>query len=97
MNAVNGRPNRCIVLMVLLGPILWTPQDTLACSTILVGIEATADGSVLLSSSCDGDIRGSIYVMPARNYAPGTKLPMYWNLPRPKNSGSGKGARPLYR
>jgi dipeptidase len=27
---------------------------------------------------------GSIYVMPAQKYPQGTKLPMYWNLPRPK-------------
>jgi hypothetical protein len=34
-------------------------------------------------SSCDGDVMGLIYVMPAREYLPGTKLPMYWNMPRP--------------
>jgi dipeptidase len=28
---------------------------------------------------------GLIYVMPAQTYAPGTRLPMYWNVPRPKN------------
>ena len=27
---------------------------------------------------------GLIYIMPAKKYPPGTKLPMYWNLPRPK-------------
>jgi dipeptidase len=27
---------------------------------------------------------GLIYVMPAQKYPQGTKLPMYWNLPRPK-------------
>ena len=36
-----------------------------------------------MSSSCDGDIMGLIYVMPAQKYPPGTRLPMYWNLPRP--------------
>lgn len=55
-----------------------------ACSTLLVGKQATVDGSVLMASSCDGDIMGLIYVMPAQIYAPNTKLPMYWNLPRPK-------------
>jgi dipeptidase len=61
-----------------------TPRAADACSTILVGKGATADGSVLMSSSCDGDIMGLIYVMPAQKYEPGTKLPMYWNVPRPK-------------
>ncbi len=51
----------------------------------MVGRQATADGSVLMASSCDGDVMGLIYVMPAETYPPGTKLPMYWNVPRPKN------------
>lgn len=53
------------------------------CSTILAGRQATADGSVLMSHSCDGDVMGLIYVMPAHTYAPGTRLPMYRNVPRP--------------
>lgn len=69
------------VLVFLLGG-LPLPQAT-ACSTILAGKQATADGSVLMSHSCDGDVMGLVYVMPARAYAPGTRLPMYWNVPRP--------------
>ena len=68
----------------LIGSLAWTPRKAFACSTILVGKDATSDGSVLMSSSCDGDIMGLIYVMPAQKYPQGTKLPMYWNLPRPK-------------
>ncbi|UCD51138.1 MAG: C69 family dipeptidase [Phycisphaerales bacterium] len=73
-----------IVLAGLLATVVWSPPALRACSTILVGRGATPDGSVLLSSSCDGDIMGLIYVMPAQKYPQGTKLPMYWNLPRPK-------------
>jgi len=51
----------------------------------MVGKRATEDGSVLMASSCDGDVMGLIYVMPAKTYPPDTKLPMYWNVPRPKN------------
>jgi dipeptidase len=54
-----------------------------ACSTIMAGKETTADGSVLMSHSCDGDVMGLVYIMPAHSYAPGTRLPMYWNVPRP--------------
>lgn len=61
-----------------------TAPQTWACTTVMVGRQATADGSVLMASSCDGDVMGSIYVMPARRYPPDTKLPMYWNVPRPK-------------
>lgn len=84
MNAINKRSKRFIVLIGLIGSFACTPREALACSTILVGKEATSDGSVLMSSSCDGDIMGLIYVMPAQKYPQGTKLPMYWNLPRPK-------------
>ena len=81
---INNRSRRFIVLIGLMGSLAWTPREGLACSTILVGKKATSDGSVLMSSSCDGDIMGLIYVMPAQKYPQGTKLPMYWNLPRPK-------------
>jgi dipeptidase len=36
-----------------------------------------------MSHSCDGDVMGLVYVMPPRAYAPGTRLPMYWNVQRP--------------
>jgi len=55
-----------------------------ACTTVMVGRRVTQDGSVLMASSCDGDVMGLAYVMPASTYPPDTKLPMYWNVPRPK-------------
>jgi len=58
-------------------------REVNACSTIMVGRSGTADGSVLMSHSCDGDVMGLVYVMPAQSYPPGTRLPMYWNVPRP--------------
>jgi dipeptidase len=86
MNIINSnnRSRRFIVLIGLIGLLAWMPRQSFACSTILVGKKATSDGSVLMSSSCDGDIMGLIYVMPGQKYPQGTKLPMYWNLPRPK-------------
>lgn len=84
MLVINKRSETSIVLIGLMTSFAWTPRETFACSTILVGKEATSDGSVLMGSSCDGDIMGLIYVMPAKKYPRGTKLPMYWNLPRPK-------------
>lgn len=70
----------------LLLPLLLaaTLQRASACSTILAGRQSTADGSVLMSHSCDGDVMGLVYVMPAQSYPPGTRLPMYWNVPRPQ-------------
>jgi dipeptidase len=51
----------------------------------MVGRTASSDSSILLASSCDGDIMGVITIMPASDYGRPTKLPMYWNLPRPRN------------
>jgi len=76
-----GRP-RALALIVCLA--LATVYPAHACTTVMVGKQATADGSVLMASSCDGDVMGLIHVMPARVYPPNTKLPMYWNMPRPK-------------
>jgi dipeptidase len=98
MCIITKRLVKFIILIGLIGSLAWTSGEVCACSTILVGKDATSDGSVLMSSSCDGDIMGLIYVMPAQKYPPGTsyppscfrkkagghKLPMYWNLPRPK-------------
>ncbi len=84
MKNVNKSSAKAMVLMVLAGGIIWNAQVAPACTTILVGKDATPDGSVLMSHSCDGDIMGLIYVMPAQDYPEGTKLPMYWNLPRPR-------------
>ncbi|MCL4181420.1 MAG: C69 family dipeptidase [Verrucomicrobia bacterium] len=67
----------CLVLGAVDG------REAKACSTLMVGRSGTADGSVLMSHSCDGDVMGLVYVMPAQSYPPGTRLPMYWNVPRP--------------
>lgn len=83
MKGMGERLTSVLVLVVLTGAMGWTARTASGCSTILVGRKATADGSVLMSHSCDGDIMGRIYVMPAQTYPKGTKRPMYWNLPRP--------------
>jgi dipeptidase len=75
---------RILLYSLLLGMAgLPRPQAT-ACSTILAGQQATADGSVLMSHSCDGDVMGLVHIMPAHSYPLGTRLPMYWNVPRPR-------------
>lgn len=60
------------------------PASAPACTTIMAGRAATDDGAVLMASSCDGDIMGLVSVVPAVDYGGPTRLPMYWNLPRPK-------------
>jgi len=72
-----------VFLLLTCGMVGAMSSRTYACTTVMVGRQATADGSVLMASSCDGDVMGLLYVMPAQEYPPGTKLPMYWNVPRP--------------
>ena len=79
-----SRAGQAITLLLTLSLVWRTTGPVDACTTVMVGKRATEDGSVLMASSCDGDVMGLIYVMPARTYPPDTKLPMYWNLPRPK-------------
>ncbi len=56
-----------------------TRTQVAACTTIMAGRQATADGSVLMSSSCDGDRMGYIYLVPAREYASGERVAMSRN------------------
>lgn len=76
---------RLLIASLAIGLVALPHCRVTACSTILAGVHATADGSVLMSHSCDGDVMGLIYVRPAQSYAPGTRLPMYWNVPRPSS------------
>jgi len=76
---------RLVTLVLALGIAMLSVHPVDACSTVMVGKQASRDGSVLMASSCDGDVMGLIYVMPAETYPAGTKVPMYWNVPRPKN------------
>jgi dipeptidase len=85
MMGVNNpvRAKHALFLLLAHCAVWATAPRTCACTTVMTGRQATADGSVLMASSCDGDVMGLIYVMPAQQYPPGTKLPMYWNMPRP--------------
>jgi hypothetical protein len=58
---------RLIVLLALVVALTVTTNVLKACTTILVGMAATADGSVLMATSCDGGIMGRVYIMPARS------------------------------
>ncbi len=71
------------ILFVMIAFLILFCSISHACTTLLAGRLATGDDSVLMSSSCDGDIMGVIYTMPAKVFPEGTKVPMYWNVPRP--------------
>lgn len=73
-----------LTILLMLPVVLPVNRETAnACTTVLVGRAASTDGSVLMGTSCDGNIMGRVYVMPARSYPPGTRIPMYYDWPAP--------------
>ncbi len=54
---------------------------SIACTTILVGKNASADGSVLMATSCDGDVMGLVKVVPAQTFRPGQMHPLFYDFP----------------
>jgi dipeptidase len=60
----------------------------LACTSMPVSKEASADGSTLTSHSCDGHYEFRIHVVPGRKNAPGTMRPIM------KNGGLGADRKP---
>ena len=52
-----------------------------SCTTVLAGNRATSDGSVLMATSCDGNVMGRVYVREAQEY-PGP-VPRYFDCPAP--------------
>ena len=54
-----------------------------SCTTILAGKAATVDGSVLMATSCDGNMMGRVYALPAKVYAKDSKVEMFYDFPAP--------------
>lgn len=54
------------------------------CTDILVGKDATVDGSVIGTYSCDGAVYAELKVVPEATYRNGTMLPIYYR-PYPNN------------
>jgi len=73
------------VLLLLFVPYLlqaqndYTPRNE-SCTSIMVGKNASTDGSVITSHTCDGRYRTWLNIVPARTYATDTVRPVYWGL-----------------
>ena len=52
-----------------------------SCTTVLIGRSATVDGSVLMATSCDGNLMGRVHVRPASDE--GGEVRMYYDAPAP--------------
>lgn len=75
MKGRDGKPDRL--------PCTVSGEGVHACTTILVGKTATVDGSVLMATSCDGNIMGRVYVLPAKEYPKDAQVRMFYDFPAP--------------
>lgn len=55
-------------------------DDSNACTTVIVGKKATADGSTMVSHTCDGQYDPSFRVIPGGTFEKGTTMPVYKNV-----------------
>jgi dipeptidase len=70
-------------LAVPQGPRCINPSSeysSCGCTSIMVGKQASTDGSVMTAHSCDGNYRTWLQIEPARVNPPGTQKPIYWGL-----------------
>ncbi len=69
--------NKNIMALILVVTLVFPPA-ALACTTILVGKNASADGSVMVSHSDDGLGDGRLVYVPAMDHPPGALRPVYY-------------------
>jgi len=77
---------KCLSLAVVLLLSLSTAQaqflemtdEEASCTSIMVGVKATTDGSVITSHSCDGNYRTWLNIVPHAKYDPGTSRKVLW-------------------
>ena len=58
--------------------ILLAAMPAMACTNLIVGKKASADGSVMCSYNCDGfGFSGSLFYSPAGRHAPGEQIAIH--------------------
>lgn len=73
--------HRSLLVMVLVASMVFGLQlAAVACTDIVVGKEATTDGSVITSHTVDGRYDSRIQIIPAEDHEPGSMAPVYENI-----------------
>ncbi len=72
------------VVAMVLGLYLGVVQPVLACTTMIVGKDASYDGSVMVSHSDDGLNDGSMIYVPAMDHKPGSRRAVYYSHASPR-------------
>ncbi len=65
-----------VLVLAICVAVFGSQRDGSSCTTIMVGRKATADDAVLMSSSCDGNQMGRVYLVPAADDYGDQPVPM---------------------
>mmetsp|Transcript_94465 Transcript_94465/g.244409 ORF Transcript_94465/g.244409 Transcript_94465/m.244409 type:complete len:611 (-) Transcript_94465:350-2182(-) len=90
---LNSLPTLCRLLLVQVAAV--GLHQAAACTTLAVGRQASADGSVFLSHSDDAETNGDarLCYVPAADHAPGTQRPIYFAVEDyPRYVGTDRGS-----
>ncbi len=63
------------------------------CTSIMVGHEASTDGSVMTAHSCDGNYRTWLQIEPRREHPSGARRQIYWGLLHTETPDDMRGVR----
>jgi len=70
-----------MVSLIAASILTFNALEAKACTALIAGKKATADGSVLMAWSNDGNRMSWIEIIPSMKFEPGTKVPMLSNRP----------------
>jgi len=83
----------CLTLLMALAALVANAQDRDACTSIMAGRLATADGSVITSHTCDSWYRTWMAVEPAADYPRDTVMSIYEGLMHTDHAKDMTGAK----
>ena len=77
---MKGKFRIIIPFALLFGFIFFISMNTLCCTNMNVGKDASVDGSVMNMGSQEGECNPNIMIVPRQKHEPGTMAPVYLNM-----------------